>query len=116
MPLAGDAVRVELTIDGGFAYIPGLAGPIVLDGAQLAAADAGELGRLCRAALAVTKRASAKQRAAMPDARRYQLTIALDDKKHELVAADPISPPAVAALIAFVRQHGVARHPFPRPV
>jgi len=111
MPLAGDAVRVELTIDGGFAYIPGLAGPIVLDGAQLAAADAGELRRLCRAALAVATSAAGTKRAAMPDARRYRLTIAIDDKKHELVAADPISPPAVAALIAFVRQYGVARNP-----
>ena len=111
MPFAEGAMRVELTIDGGFAYIPGLAGPIVLDGAQLAAADAGELRRLCRAALAVTKRASAKQRAAIPDARRYQLTIVIDDARHELTAADPISPPAVAALIAFVRQHGVARNP-----
>jgi len=111
MPLAADAVRVELTIDGGFAYIPGLAGPIVVDGAQVAAAEAGELRRLCRAALAVTTSAAGTKRAATPDARRYQLTIVIDDKKHELVAADPVNPPAVAALIAFVRQHGVARNP-----
>ena len=106
-------MRVELTIDGGFAYIPGLAQPIAVDGSQLAAAAAAEMRRRCQAALRVTKGAAAKhpQPLAMPDARRYHLTIDLDGKRHELIAADPISLPAVAALIAFVRQHGAARNP-----
>lgn len=104
-------MRIELTIDGGFAYIPGLAGPILVDESQLAAADAGELRRLCQAALAGTKGAAARQPAAMPDARRYRLTIYIDGNRQELTAADPVSQPAVAALIAFVREHGAARSP-----
>lgn len=103
-------MRVELTVDGGFAYIPGLAGPIVVDGAQLAAIDAIELRRLCEAALAVTKGAADNPRpsSAMPDARRYLLTVDVDGDRHGLIASDPVSSPAIAALIAFVRQRGVA--------
>ena len=105
------AMRVELTVDGGFAYIPGLAGPIVADGAQLAASDAAKLRRLCAAALAVAKVEPEQRPAAMPDARRYGLTIDIDGKRHDLIAADPIRSPAIAALIVFVREHGVARNP-----
>lgn len=99
-------MRIELTIDGGFAYLPGLAKPIVLDGAQLAGDDLAEFRRLCQAALASRNRHAAAQLETFPDARRYQLTIDIDGERHDVTAADPVSEPAVAELIDFVRARG----------
>jgi hypothetical protein len=99
-------MRVELTIDGGFAYIPGLAKPIVLDGAQLLGSDLVKLRRLCHEALAAPNREAKTQPAVLPDARRYRLTLEMDGERHELIAADPVIPPAAAELIDFVRARG----------
>ena len=99
-------MRIELTIDGGFAYFPGLATPIVVDSTRLPAAAAAELQRLCGAALATevpgARPTATSPRATLYDARRYRLTIDIEGVKHQLDAADPVSQPAVAALIAFV--------------
>ncbi len=99
-------MRVELRIDGGLAYFPGLARPVMLDGARLSAADQAELARLCRAALADPGPESAARAEALPDARRYRLAIDIDGETHALAAADPVAQPAVAALIDFVGAHG----------
>jgi hypothetical protein len=95
-------MRVELTIDGGFACFPGLAKPITIDSTQLPAADAADLRRLCGAALAVASDESTSPPATLYDARRYHLAIDIDGVKRDLDAADPVSQPAVADLIAFV--------------
>ena len=99
-------MRVELTIDGGFAHIPGLAKPVVVDSAQLAAQDATELRRLCEAVSAIAKRKDAPQLPSIPDGRSYRLTIEAGDVPRELAVADPIEHPAIAALIAFVQRRG----------
>ena len=99
-------MRIEQTMDGGFAHFPGLAKPIVVDSTRLPAAAAAELQRLCGAALATEVPGASPPATAPPatlyDARSYHLTIAMNGVKHELDAADPVSQPAVAALIAFV--------------
>ena len=99
-------MRVELTTDGGFAHIPGLAAPVVVDSAQLAGEDAAQLRRLCDAASASAKSDDAPQPSSIPDGRRYRLTIETGDKRRELKISDPIEHPAIAALIAFVQQRG----------
>jgi hypothetical protein len=99
-------LRVELTIDGGFAYVPGLAKPIVLDGAELAASDLAKLRLLCREALATPNRDARAQTASLPDARRYRLTLEIDGQRHEITAADPVGLPVVAELIEFLRTRG----------
>jgi hypothetical protein len=99
-------MRIELSIDGGFACFPGLAKPMVVDATQLHAADAAELQRLCDAALAAAKQAATSPPATLYDARRYHLTIDIDGVQHQVSAADPVSPPAVADLIAFVTNVG----------
>jgi hypothetical protein len=104
--VAEDAMRVELTIDGGFAYIPGRVRPIAVEGARLVAGDAALLRLLCQTTLAATRRHAIAQPAVMPDARRYRLTIEIDGQTHELTAADPVSEPEIAALIDFVTTHG----------
>ena len=100
------ALRVTLQIDGGFAYLPGLARPIALNAARLGDAHAAQLQRLCESACAVAPKRKANHATAVPDGRRYRLTIERGDSRREVTAADPIDAPAVAELIAFVEQHG----------
>jgi len=100
------AMQVELTVDGGFACFPGLAKPIIVDAARLSGADAAHLERLCAAALAAARRSATPPAATVCDARRYHLTIDIDGVQRELDAADPVSQPAVAALITFVTDVG----------
>ena len=102
-------MRVELTIDGGFAYIPGLRRPIVLNGAELAENDAAMLRRLCTAAIAATPQKAGPPPPTLPDARRYRCTIELDGARCDFIAADPIGEPAIAALIAFLQDRRPAR-------
>ena len=100
------ALRVTLRIDGGFAYMPGLARPIALDAAQLGDEHAAQLQRLCEAACAVAQKRKASRAAAVPDGRRYRLTVELGDSRREVTAADPVDAPVIAELIAFVETHG----------
>lgn len=93
-------MRVELTIDGGFAFIPGLRGPLVVDGRQLSGDAAATLRRLCEAALAVATPPQAAP--ALPDARCYRLTVELDGARHCVTASDPLGHDAIGELIAFV--------------
>lgn len=95
-------MRIVLTIDGGFAYVPELARPVVLDGDSLTGEDAAQLRRLCDAALAATRERVGARRVPMPDARSYRIVIESDQGRREIATADPVAPP-VAALIAFVR-------------
>ena len=60
------ALRVTLQIDGGFAYLPGLAGPIALNAAQLGDEHAAQLQRLCESACAVAPKRKASRAAARP--------------------------------------------------
>ncbi len=93
-------MRIELAIDGGFAYVPGLRPPVVVDDAQLPGADAAQLRRLCAAALAAADAPAPPPPG--PDARRYRLTIDSDGTTRELAASDPVGSPALAQLIGFL--------------
>jgi hypothetical protein len=100
------ALRVTLRIDGGFAYLPGLARPIALHAAQLGDEHAAQLQRLCQSACAVAPKRRASRAGVAPDGRRYRLTVELGDSRREVTVADPIDAPAIAELIAFVEKHG----------
>jgi hypothetical protein len=99
-------MHVELTIDGGVGFFPGLARPIVLDENDLSPDEREELSRLvsaARAQPAATPGAAAK---AVPDGRTYRITIASRDGNIELRCADASVPPAFSALMVFIKQHG----------
>lgn len=98
-------MRVRLKIDGGFAYVPGLTKPVIVDARTLDADDAAELRRLCAAVDAAKGAAPVPDLVTHPDARRYRITVESVEGKRELVAADPVTDPAIAALIAFVQRH-----------
>ena len=99
-------LEVTLEIDGGFAYVPGLARPIALNAAQLGDEHAAQLQRLCESACAVAPKRKASRAAGVPDGRRYRLTVESGDSRREVTAADPVDAPAIAELIAFVEKHG----------
>ena len=99
-------MRVKLIIDGGFAHIPGLGPPTVIDSEHLSAEEAAQLQRLCDAASATGQNTSASSMPAVADGRRYRLTIETGDARRDLIAADPVNDPAIAHLIAFVQQRG----------
>ena len=99
-------LHVTLMIDGGFAHLPGLARPIALNAAQLGDEHAAQLQRLCDSACAVASKPKASRAAAVPDGRRYRLTVESGDSRREVTAADPVDAPAIAELIAFVEKHG----------
>jgi len=98
-------MQVVLHIDGGFAAMPGLAGPFVVSDQAVAPGERGKLDALVQAAL--DDRGSCGGPAQnCPDGRTYRLSIERDGGQEELVAGDPAVPPAFSALAQFVRQHG----------
>ena len=98
-------MRVQLRIDGGFAHIPGLARPVIVDTETVDAEVAEELRRLCAEIDSVAYARSDVSAAATPDARRYRLEIETVAGRQEIVATDPVTNPAIAALIAFMQRH-----------
>ena len=97
------SLRVELTTEGGFADLPGLAAPLCLDGAALPAAQRERLGELVENSLNERpKRASP----AVRDARSYRIAIERDGERHAIEASDAAMSAACAALIEFVKAHG----------
>jgi hypothetical protein len=100
-------MRIEVTIGGGFAWIPGLVRPLVLDTESLPPEEAAELHRLCDEALQALREQQAARRAPTPDARTYRIVIETDTGKSEVACADPLAHP-VAALVAFIRVRAAA--------
>ena len=81
-------LHVTLAIDGGFAYLPGLARPIALNAAQLGDEQAAQFQRLCESACAVAPKRRATRAAGVPDGRRYRLMVESGNSRHEVTAAD----------------------------
>jgi hypothetical protein len=99
-------MRVELVMDGGFAAIPGLAKPVLVEATDLSPERGAELKRLVEAALAEKPPRGRAKVAPVPDGRRYRITIRGDGAAHQIEAADPMVPPAFEALMAFARANG----------
>ena len=102
----GAGMRVELATDGGFAAIPGLARPVLLDAVDLSPDHGAKLKRLVEAALAEKAQRGSTKAAPVPDGRRYHITILGDGARNEIEAADPMIPPAFEALMEFTRGNG----------
>ena len=98
-------MRIELTTEGGVAAIPGLAKPILLESMTMSSEQCAHLQRLVDAAL-MERTQCASPKAAVPDGRRYRLTIQRDGARSEIEAEDPAIPPAIEALMQFVRLNG----------
>jgi hypothetical protein len=96
-------MRIELVTQGGFAALPGLNRPIVLDCAALPAAVAAECEALASAVRAAGSQAAP---AALRDGRSYRLTITADGQAETYTAADQAMGASFERLLQLVRQHG----------
>ena len=102
-------MRVEFQMPStGIAYLPGLARPIVIDGADLAPQEAAELERLIEAANffalpAVVGRPGGR------DTRQYTITVDTGDRRKTVQITEPVDDPALQALLAFLQAKARAR-------
>jgi len=93
-------MRIRFESDGGFAYLPGLNRPFVVDTAELPPATATELE-----ALAHTARASASgEPPSGADQRSYRITIDSGGGSRTMTFTDPVSDPAAQALIDRLKE------------
>ena len=97
-------MRVELQTEGGVAYFPGLAKPVLVDSDNLPKAQAAQLQQLLTTTrffeLPAASRAIPKGAA---DMRHYTITVE-DGRRHRTVRLnDPVEDPQVQALIDFVQ-------------
>ena len=99
-------MRVEVSIDGGFAAIPGLSKPLSLDSADLSSDQRKELERLVDAAFAEKAHSGTTKKAAVPDGRHYRIDVQRGESRDGVEADDPVTPPAFNALLDFVKANG----------
>lgn len=103
-------MHAQLSIDGGLASFPGLARPIQLDEQELSSDERAEFARLVASAHAeaasnAAARLALERGKPVPDGRTYRIDVA-GGETVRISAADPGVPPAFAALMAFMKQHG----------
>lgn len=97
-------MRIELVTEGGFAALPGLKRPVVLDSATLPQAEAAQCERLARELAAAP--VSFAPPPAMRDGRRYRLTLHCGERPVTCVAADQAMSASFHALLQIVKAHG----------
>src|SRR5689334_20342225 len=97
-------MRIQLKIDGGLAYFPGLSKPRVIDSADLPAAEANRLRQLVDAAGIFEQPAGNRT---LPkgaaDYRQYTITVEDGRRQRTLRLTDPIANPNLQALVEYLR-------------
>lgn len=99
-------MRIEFAVEGGVAYFPGLAEPVIVDVELLGEDEAEQLKRLIEAARFFDLPAVVGS--AAPGAADYrQFILAIDDgsKKHTVRVLEPIGDPALQELVQAVQKH-----------
>lgn len=97
-------MRIELVTEGGFAALPGLQKPVVLDCAALPPDVAAQCEELVRELTAAPPPSAAP--AALRDARRYTVRVEADGRTSSFAASDTAMPAAFRRLLDLVRSHG----------
>jgi len=97
-------MRIEVVTEGGFAALPGLHKPLVLDCAGLPADVAAQCGELVRELAAAPHVTAAP--AALRDGRRYTIKVETGGRMLSLAASDTAMSPAFRALLDLARAHG----------
>ena len=97
-------MRIQLNIDGGLAFFPGLSKPIVVDSERLPAQEADKLRQLLNAARFFDLPAALKAPApGAADYRKYTITVDDDSKHHTVQVTDPIEDPGLRALLNYLQ-------------
>jgi hypothetical protein len=104
---AAPRVIVHVDVDGGFAVVPGLAGPFDADTDRLDAGAAESLRRSLDEADFFARPADLDEARSSPgpgaaDLRTYTITATSGDRKHTVRVTDPIPDPALARLVQQV--------------
>lgn len=99
-------MRIQLKIEGGLAYFPGLSSPITIDGNALPPQEADKLKQLLDAVhffdLPPVLNVPAPGAA---DYHQYTITVDDDSKHHTVQMTDPIEEPNLQALLAHLKTH-----------
>jgi hypothetical protein len=101
-------MQIVFQMEGGLARFPGLARPITLSDADLAAGEPEELGQLIEAARFFDEPEADPSGSVVPDGQRYVLSISDDARSHTVRRHDPVEPPALAELLSYVRQKAMS--------
>ena len=98
-------MRVELQTEGGIAYFPGLAKPVVVDSSDLSKAQSHQLQQLLDSTrffeLPAASRSVPKGAA---DMRRYTITVEDGRRRRTVRLVDPIEDTQLQALIEFLQE------------
>jgi len=96
-------MRVEFKTDGGFAYLPGLNQPFIIDTGELSTQEADELERLIEVARFFDLPETPASRRGTADGRRYIISISSPERSHAVHLEEPIEDANVQALVDFLR-------------
>lgn len=103
MPIAShahDHVSATLEVDGGFAFVPGLATPYHTDTDQLTENDAATLrALLAEAHFFDQQETSGSPSAGAADLRTYTVTASAGGRTHTVRAVEPVEDPGLRRLV-----------------
>jgi len=104
LDIGGWCMRVELKMEGGLAYFPGLSKPILIDSTVLPEDEAQELRRLVEASRLFERPTiiSAPRRGAA-DYRQYTITVEDGERRHTVKLVDPVTDHHLQALLRFLQ-------------
>ena len=102
-------MRIEFELDGGLAYMPGLAAPALIDVDQLPAAEVREIREVVAAARFFSRPAPAPASSrAGADRRSYTITITDDGERRKMTVTEPIEDEPLRRLVRAIEEQARA--------
>lgn len=102
-------MRITVTISGGFAAIPGLSRPVVLDTGEVEAGPAAEVRACVEGAGFFDLDPEPVGRPGAADHRTYQIEVATATGTHRVLRHDPLEDGPLADLVHLVQDLGRRR-------
>src|SRR5690242_16076545 len=97
-------MQVQLQMEGGFAYIPGLSKPIIIGSETLSTQEIDKLKQLLdNAHFFDLPAVIGTPRPGAADYRRYTLTVDDENRHHTVQMSDPIEDPNLQALLTYLK-------------
>jgi hypothetical protein len=97
-------MRVVFQVSGGIAALPGLAAPRVIDVDALDPAERASIERLVYGAHFFDLPPRLPSPKGSADCQSYEIAIEDGPRQHTVVVSDPVTEPAVQALVAHLRK------------
>jgi len=95
-------MRIEFEMDGGLAYMPGLAKPVTIEVDQLPEVEAREIRDLVATARFFERPQPTDTPARGADRRSYTITITQGAERHRLRVTDPIQDEELRKLVRLI--------------